>query len=232
MCLFLTGKNIPIALFALITLSIFNIGLALTKTILKVALLRLARSIHCIFLDRTERIAIARVTLERAQRIAPIARQALLAPLTRRVVHTPQTPLHIRLSVTIAHRILVNISIALAFFASRREYSRAAHSMIAVVAQLAQVALRARRTSQTHHFDTIQLIVEYLGARSVVRTRTLLAHVGKLVLTQLMMTTMMMKMMIGNYWRDRIAVVAFLTLLAVVAARVMHARAPARVRVA
>ena len=127
---------------------------------------------------RSGRIALARMTLGRRQRISPIVRQALFAPLSRRVIHTPHASTRGR--VAVPYRVLINILAARASLAARRE--RTPRIKVPIVAQLAQVTLRAHRTIQAHDLKRTQLVVVDLSARSIVRTRTLLAHVRQLML--------------------------------------------------
>ena len=101
--------------------------------------------------------------------------QTLLAAVTTRIIYAAHAATRFRRGVTVAYCVLVYVAVARAFFARRRH--RTARLEVAVVAQLAQIALRAYSAAQTHDLGRLQLIVVDLHAWTVVGTWTLLAHV-------------------------------------------------------
>ena len=160
------------------------------------------------------RRAVARVTLALAGRLAPVGAQAALALDARRVEHAAQTLA--RLAVAVADRVVVNVAVAGArrAFEHRVEGRGRARLVVAVVALVAQVAARALWTLETHELLLLIALVRCANerARAVVRTRTLLAVAGRA--------------------EQRVAVVARLALLALLASRVLRARARACLGVA
>ena len=134
----------------------------------------------------SEREAIARVAFLRRQSIAPVLWQTTLTICARCVVNAAQTRLNVWLRVAVADRVLVDVVIAdtpLAGWHGKSWQRRTCRTEVAVVAELAQVALRAEGTFQADHFQTLELKVEEFGACAIVRAWTLLAHIGRFVVT-------------------------------------------------